>query len=253
MCESMSCKNSWTRNYVMSAGRFPKPRACGCWAVFNFCRESSDHGPFNSWDRVPFLTDVATPGTPSLTPLYNEIYSNFFIANYESSMCVDNDDGSAYYKIHDNVCHGGGHKSDFAGHSKSTYNSLEIGPKRDACISVQPSLDNVREGYWNNTCLQLLPVQNATGQGPYATVNGCNGTTGAVQDPKALPVMHANTIYNAFGQAYVQCVQATPPFPRATMTLQEFQAQGYEGGTRVEKLPTVDSIIRLAKTTLGMP
>ena len=67
------------------------------------------------------------------------------IANYESSMCVDNDDGSAYYKIHDNVCHGGGKKSDFAGHSKSTYNSLEIGPKKDACIKVQPSMDIVPE------------------------------------------------------------------------------------------------------------
>ena len=24
--------------------------------LFNFCRETSDHGPFNSWDRQPYLT-----------------------------------------------------------------------------------------------------------------------------------------------------------------------------------------------------
>ena len=48
-----------------------------------------------SGDRVPFLTDVATPGAPSLVPLFNEVHHNFLIANYESSMCVDNDDGSA--------------------------------------------------------------------------------------------------------------------------------------------------------------
>ena len=30
----------------------------------NTCRESGDHGPFNSWDRQPFLTDVAN-GTAS--------------------------------------------------------------------------------------------------------------------------------------------------------------------------------------------
>jgi hypothetical protein len=27
--------------------------------VFSSCRESGDHGPFNSWDRQPFLTTVA--------------------------------------------------------------------------------------------------------------------------------------------------------------------------------------------------
>ena len=104
----------------------------------------------------------AGPAHPTLTPLYNEIHHNFLIANYESSMCVDNDDGSAYYKIHDNVCHGGGHKSDFAGHSKSTYNSLEIGPKNDAYIRVQPSQPQVPEGYWNSA--RLLSTSQMRGR-----------------------------------------------------------------------------------------
>ena len=33
--------------------------------VFSACRESGDHGPFNSWDRQPFLTTVRT-GKPSM-------------------------------------------------------------------------------------------------------------------------------------------------------------------------------------------
>lgn len=33
--------------------------------VFSTCRESGDHGPFNSWDRQPFLTTVRT-GEPSM-------------------------------------------------------------------------------------------------------------------------------------------------------------------------------------------
>ena len=49
--------------------------------------------PFFQWDRQPFWTDVADSSAPSLTPLYNEIHHNYLIANYESSMCVDNDDG----------------------------------------------------------------------------------------------------------------------------------------------------------------
>ena len=27
--------------------------------IFNTCRESGDHGPINTWDRMPFLNDVA--------------------------------------------------------------------------------------------------------------------------------------------------------------------------------------------------
>ena len=61
--------------------------------------ETSDHGPFNSWDRQPFLTDVADPSKPpSLIPAYNTIEHNFMVANYGANGgCVDNDDGSSYY------------------------------------------------------------------------------------------------------------------------------------------------------------
>jgi hypothetical protein len=48
--------------------------------IFNSCRESGDHGPFNSWDRQPYVTDVS--GIPSTTPLPNNIHHNFFVANY---------------------------------------------------------------------------------------------------------------------------------------------------------------------------
>ena len=50
--------------------------------LFNTCRESGDHGPFNSWDRQPFLTDVADGSTPSLVPAFNHIRRNFLWSNY---------------------------------------------------------------------------------------------------------------------------------------------------------------------------
>ena len=65
--------------------------------VFSSCRESGDHGPFNSWDRQPFLTTIRN-GTPSMTPAWREIHHNFFVDNYSPQENVDNDDGSAYYK-----------------------------------------------------------------------------------------------------------------------------------------------------------
>ena len=62
--------------------------------VFSTCRESGDHGPFNSWDRQPFLTTV-NDGTPSMRMAWREIHHNFFIDNYSPQENVDNDDGSA--------------------------------------------------------------------------------------------------------------------------------------------------------------
>lgn len=91
--------------------------------LFNFCRESSDHGPFNSWDRVPYLFDGAD-GKPTLLKQNDTISYNWILANYHSSMAIDNDDGSAFYDTHHNVlisassgaAYGGNSlKSDFGG------------------------------------------------------------------------------------------------------------------------------------------
>jgi hypothetical protein len=62
-------------------------------------------GPFNSWDRQPFLTTVAN-GTASMDMAWREIHHNFFMDNYSPQENVDNDDGSRYYKTHNNffVC-----------------------------------------------------------------------------------------------------------------------------------------------------
>ncbi len=91
--------------------------------LYNTCRESGDHGAFNSWDRLPYITTIAT-GQPSTVPALNEVHNNFIVANYAADGgCLDNDDGSAYYAIHHNFCIYGGHKQNFDGHDKhSTYN-----------------------------------------------------------------------------------------------------------------------------------
>ena len=96
--------------------------------LFNLCRESSDHGPFNSWDRQPFLTDVPDPENPTVYPAVNNITHNFIIGNYGSSMCLDNDDGSSYYHHSNNYLIYGGHKSNFGGHNKLSTNNYNIYP-----------------------------------------------------------------------------------------------------------------------------
>eukprot|EP01065_Artemidia_motanka_P009904 TRINITY_DN1513_c0_g1_i3.p1 TRINITY_DN1513_c0_g1~~TRINITY_DN1513_c0_g1_i3.p1 ORF type:complete len:935 (+),score=335.66 TRINITY_DN1513_c0_g1_i3:85-2889(+) len=97
--------------------------------LFNTCRESGDHGAFNSWDRLPYLTTVGS-ATPSTVPKRNDVNTNFIVANYAADGgCLDNDDGSAYYDIHHNFCMFGGHKANFDGHSKSGFNNVYVHPQ----------------------------------------------------------------------------------------------------------------------------
>jgi len=85
----------------------------------NTCRESGDHGPFNSWDRVPYITTIGLNAPrPSVFPAFRNIHHNFMLANYNSQEAIDNDDGSSFYNTHHNffVYGDAGLKSDFAGH-----------------------------------------------------------------------------------------------------------------------------------------
>ena len=81
--------------------------------IFNQCRESGDHGPINSWYRQLFWTDVRDGAKqPGWNPSYTEVAQNVIIANYGGSQGFDNDDGSSWYDIHDNVIYGEGLKQD---------------------------------------------------------------------------------------------------------------------------------------------
>jgi hypothetical protein len=97
--------------------------------VFSTCRESGDHGPFNSWDRQPFLTTVKN-GNPSMIMKWREIRNNFFIDNYSPQENVDNDDGSCYYHTYNNfMAYGGrGMKNDFGGHDNWHYGNVYAFP-----------------------------------------------------------------------------------------------------------------------------
>ena len=62
--------------------------------ILNAVRESGDHGPFNSWDRVPYITTLRN-GSASIIPAWNHINNNFIIGTYFSSQAIDNDDGKS--------------------------------------------------------------------------------------------------------------------------------------------------------------
>ena len=71
--------------------------------MFNTCRESGDHGAMNSWDRMPFLHNIASGGgEATYAPALSETVGMFLIANYGSSQGYDNDDGSNHDHSHHN-------------------------------------------------------------------------------------------------------------------------------------------------------
>ena len=68
--------------------------------IWNTCRESGDHGPINSWSRLPFLTELKYgPDAPSYEAVMNDVSHNLICSNYGSSqgfgklrMCQSPDD-----------------------------------------------------------------------------------------------------------------------------------------------------------------
>jgi len=193
--------------------------------VFSTCRESGDHGPFNSWDRQPFLTTVRD-GSPSMTPAYREIHHNFFIDNYSPQENVDNDDGSSYYNTHHNffVYGGNGMKNDFGGHDNIHHNNVYAYVGQAIGFYDAPMLDGHQDTFSNN---RVVMTGNNVGS---ETCKGA-GTT----------VMGNNTYYTADGSV-TECGKS----------LKEAQKEGIDLGSTVEKLPKDSTIIDWASQLLGI-
>ena len=93
--------------------------------AFNMVRETQDCGPFNFFDRLPYITKLYDGRTPSIMPAMSYISHNFVINNYHSVWPLDHDDGSCYYQDTFNFMAYGGYKNNM-GHSKSFYNNTYI-------------------------------------------------------------------------------------------------------------------------------
>jgi hypothetical protein len=200
----------------------------------NFCRESSDHASFNSWNRQVYIYDDAN-GNPTVQKMNDTISYNWILANYQSSMSVDNDDGSSFYYTHDNVlisassgaAYGGNSlKSDFGGHSNFHINNVDLFWSRGFGICSQ--LDGYADAYVGN----YLYI---SGDGPYGDGQSCNGP--------GRTIVGGNTIWSPTG-AITEC----------GMTLQQWQAKdpSNDPGTVATPYPTDDAVLAQVRKTLMM-
>jgi hypothetical protein len=56
----------------------------------------------NSWNRMPFLSEISSVPGASYYPQLSETLGVFGIGNYGASQSYDNDDGSSFDHTHDN-------------------------------------------------------------------------------------------------------------------------------------------------------
>eukprot|EP00759_Apiculatamorpha_spiralis_P016491 PhF_6_TR2266/c0_g1_i2/m.3917 len=203
--------------------------------IFNTCRETADHGPFNSWDRVPFLTTLYD-GTPSLKVLWNHFHHNFMVANYFGQEAIDNDDGSGYYNIYANFFVYGqqGLKSDFGGHDIVHTGNIYAYPRESCGDDGAVQFTGHNDIFANNTCILGIQQNNAT---PYITYNCAlvNATTSMMK-------VSGNKVYGPGGVVY-ECGMPLAQWQQTT---------GLDPNTVGFDLPSDDEIIGWARQLLGV-
>jgi hypothetical protein len=199
--------------------------------MFNTVRETGDHGPINTWDRQPYLTDAVQPGLPSLWQHQSYIHHNTLFGNYRVNYAIDHDDGSCFYEDSYNFqVHGS--KKNLMGHSKIDHHEIYVYPA--ACIHMWGRGRGWNESFVENTCvLYSSPV-------PYNV--GCN------MSDLNVPYLANNKIYIPLGKdvGFNCTVNGTSTL----LTLEEWQAYGLDLGTTVQTAPDIQTIIQWGREML---
>jgi len=156
--------------------------------------------------------------------------------------------GSSWYKIHDNACLFGGHKSDFDGHSKWSYDNLHLYANiyGDRCVEIGAQvlpLPGFPDVYANNTCV-LVPGAECLDLG-----QGADGFPTPGAEMASRFSFYNNTVYSTNG---ANCRAAGGPFA----TMADYQSKGYETGapsTFISTLPSAATMVQWIAAKLASP
>lgn len=212
--------------------------------IWNTCRESQDHGPFNSWGRVPYLRNWpnGTAGN-GMKSMYDELAYNFIVAGGGANGGgFDHDDGSSFYSIHHNFEVYGGHKSDFDGHAKRSYNNLHAYANvyGSRCVGIMnlphaATSDFFAEAYVNNTC-----VLAAAGDAYLDLGSPCSPDS---TFPSRM-ILGNNSLYVPNSTAVVNCGKS--------YKFQDWMGLGFDNGSTIAELPSSATIVAWARALLHM-
>ena len=240
--------------------------------LFNWVRETQDHGPINTWNRACYTqrTGAGGTGAPTLVPAWTAIERNMIMNGPSGNRdlgnlfpTIDNDDGSAYFTARHNVLVYGGVKN-FLGHDKIWERNLIAYPDRwagDPCLTAWGGRNNV---YVNNTCVVGTATNNkgehtdpvgldvypfgGREYGYVCHLNFSNATARAYTAHAA-----GNKYYTKFGDFQFACPDnSTKGVAPVNHSLAELQAAGFEQGSSVSRTSafSADATIRLARQLL---
>lgn len=190
---------------------------------------------------LPWLNGTAGVGIKRAD---DEIFLNFFVAGGGANGgALDHDDGSSFYHDHDNFFVYGGHKSDFDGHGKQSYNNIlafanVYGSKCVGIGNAPHASPNpfFAEGFWNNTCIL------ADAGDTYLDIGDC--TADATLANRV--ILGNNKIMSPGGSsAPVNCGKS--------FAFSDWIALGLDVGTTLSDVPPTPQIIQMARDLLSIP
>ena len=212
--------------------------------LFNAVRETKDHGPINTWDRQPFLSDAMQSGVPSLWQHESYIHHNTIINNYYSIWPIDHDDGSCFYEDSYNFLVYGG-KKNYLGHSKTDHHEIYVlsdaNPNYAGFnVCLHDSYAKRDSSGWNETWINNICTLHQSSL-PYS-INNCDTSDLLV------PYLANNTIYIPSGTevAFICKVNGTS----ARLSLAEWQSYGLDLGTTIKVTPDIQTIIQWGREML---
>jgi len=218
-------------------------------AIWNSCRESGDHGPLNSWNRMAMATRIRTQGgDATYAAADTETHRNYVDAGYGGSQAFDNDDGSAFMVTHDNFfLHSDGFKMDYGGHDSAFHDNVVVVRRYDgqACINAGDFVPGHEDRIYNNSCVLPEPGgsngQNAELVAPFIGSTACDG----LGPGQGVLVAYANRYYTKGANATTHCdegqdvrvVDLPPPM---------------EAGSSSHPLPDSETIIAWGREKIGL-
>eukprot|EP00038_Savillea_parva_P001128 m.101630 g.101630 ORF g.101630 m.101630 type:complete len:913 (-) comp10400_c0_seq1:76-2814(-) len=219
--------------------------------LFNWVRETQDHGPINTWDRE-MTWRVNKDGVKTQFPDWNHLQGNIIMNGPSGNRdlgnlfpCVDNDDGSAYYFISKNVCVYGGMKN-YLGQDKVWDQNLIVYPGRwsgDPCLCAWGGMNN---RYTDNIC-----VSNNTS--PLMLDGSISGIHGCKLDFANTTLM--SHVAHVQGNSYyigANPINFTLPCGKHNWTWSQLQAHGLEEGSELHDRIADGTILSRARELLGL-
>eukprot|EP01062_Namystynia_karyoxenos_P069365 TRINITY_DN64878_c0_g1_i1.p1 TRINITY_DN64878_c0_g1~~TRINITY_DN64878_c0_g1_i1.p1 ORF type:complete len:877 (+),score=269.51 TRINITY_DN64878_c0_g1_i1:79-2631(+) len=249
--QAVSCRTTFSGNVVYNgprAGLNINDGFCGGHNIqdnifFNWVRETQDHGPINTWDRATYLQPHG-----GLYPQWNRVTRNLIMNGPSGNRdlgnlfpAVDNDDGSAYYWIAQNVVAYGGFKN-FLGNDKVWIDNLVLYPGgRESNSGNGPCVmawGGANEVYENNTCV-------SRGSGPGISAYPSKVCSYANETSRKVLLHLARNTYHTPGLHYqVGC--------GGQLGLKDMQALGEELGSVVAPKPPTAALAAHARALLRM-